>query len=147
MVYHNPLVDRIMELCKEKDSLTADLGEYRSTGMTAQEIKQVQEAVNPIPFGRFYEIMEAEREGRLKILPPFENVGYKGLKVKYRVFKASDGEVINNCFVLRPDKDGTARAALRCYAVNTANKKLKEDIFKWLDDILDMLRKREADQP
>lgn len=37
--------------------------------MTAKEIKEMVEAVNPIPFGRFREIMVAEREGRLLITP------------------------------------------------------------------------------
>jgi hypothetical protein len=45
------------------------LSAYEDTGMTPEEIKKVQAAVNPIPFGRFREIMEAERDGRCVVLP------------------------------------------------------------------------------
>lgn len=44
------------------------LAAYEDTGLTPEEIKQVQDALNPIPFGRFHEIVEAEREGRLVVL-------------------------------------------------------------------------------
>jgi len=45
------------------------LAEYEDTGLMPEEIKDVQEALNPIPFGRFHDIATAEREGRLVILP------------------------------------------------------------------------------
>jgi len=40
----------------------------------------------------------------------------EGLRVKYNVTKVSDGSVVNDCFVLRPDKDPAAVAVLRAYA-------------------------------
>lgn len=43
----------------------------------------------------------------------------EGLKVKYNVFKVEDGGIVNNCFVLRPDKDPAAVDALRAYAAST----------------------------
>ena len=44
---------------------------------------------------------------------------YKGLKVKYLVFKADTGEMVDNCFILRPDKDAVAVEALRAYAIGS----------------------------
>lgn len=57
---------------------------------------------------------------------------YKGLKAKYLVFKADTGEMVENCFVLRPDKDPAAVEALRAYANATDNKTLAEDIYSWV---------------
>lgn len=55
-----------------------------------------------------------------------------GLKVKYNVFKVSDGSIVNNCFVLRPDKDSAARYALQSYAEVTDNEQLATDIYAWV---------------
>ncbi|MBM7592277.1 hypothetical protein [Brevibacillus fulvus] len=60
----------------------------------------------------------------------------KGLYVKYEVRKKENGELVDGCFVLRPDKDGAALAALRKYAEATSNKQLSEDINNWLDSII-----------
>ena len=57
---------------------------------------------------------------------------YKGLKAKYLVFKADTGEMIDNCFILRPDKDAAAAEALRAYANATDNETLAEDIYNWV---------------
>lgn len=57
---------------------------------------------------------------------------YDGLKVKYRVFKVKNGEPVENCFVLRPDKDAAAVAALQAYCEATNNKILANDIFNWV---------------
>ena len=57
---------------------------------------------------------------------------YKGLKAKYLVFKADTGEIVVNCFILRPDKDAAAVEALRAYANATDNKTLAEDIYSWV---------------
>ena len=57
---------------------------------------------------------------------------YKGLKAKYLVFKADTGEKVDNCFVLRPDKDPAAVEALRAYASATDNETLAEDIYNWV---------------
>lgn len=42
---------------------------YIDTGLTPEEICIVQENLLPIQFSRFHEIMEAERAGRLVVLP------------------------------------------------------------------------------
>ena len=57
---------------------------------------------------------------------------YEGLKQKYVVRKADTGECVKNCFVLRPDKDVAAVAALRAYAGATDNKMLAADIINWI---------------
>lgn len=57
---------------------------------------------------------------------------YKGLKRKYLVFKADSGEMVENCFVLRPDKDPAAVEALKAYAKATDNEELAADIYKWV---------------
>lgn len=57
---------------------------------------------------------------------------YEGLKGKYLVFKADTGAKVDNCFVLRPDKDTAAVEALRAYANATDNKTLAEDIYSWV---------------
>ena len=64
-----------------------------------------------------------------------------GLYPKYNVYKivgeAFEDEKIYGCFVLRPQKDYAARKALLAYAKNTENKTLKEDIEKWLENIIE----------
>lgn len=57
---------------------------------------------------------------------------YNGLKEKFLVFKADTGEKVENCFVLRPDKDSAAVAALRAYAEATENDTLANDIYNWV---------------
>lgn len=67
----------------------------------------------------------------------------KGLYVKYIVRKIDTGEIVDGCFVLRPDRDPAARAALVAYAKTTENKKLADDIFAWLEEI----KKKGGDKP
>lgn len=57
---------------------------------------------------------------------------YKGLKRKFLVFKSDTGKIVENCFVLRPDKDPAAVEALRVYARATDNAALSADIFNWV---------------
>ena len=57
---------------------------------------------------------------------------YKGLKAKYIVFKTDTGAKVDNCFILRPDKDVAAVEALRAYAGVTDNEALSEDIYNWV---------------
>ena len=56
----------------------------------------------------------------------------KGLYNKYMVIKVVDGTVIENCFILRPDKDPAAVKALQAYAAATENKVLAADLFAWV---------------
>jgi hypothetical protein len=56
----------------------------------------------------------------------------KGLYGKYNVTKVDTGELVNECFILRPDKDPAAVAALTAYAQATENKQLAYDIMNWI---------------
>jgi len=58
-----------------------------------------------------------------------------GLTLKYNVTKIEDGSIVGNCFVLRPDMDHAARAALKAYADATPNNALRRDIRGWIDEI------------
>ena len=55
-----------------------------------------------------------------------------GLKQKFIVIKADTGELVKNCFVLRPDRDPAAVTALRAYAEVTDNETLAGDIINWI---------------
>lgn len=59
-----------------------------------------------------------EQEEREKLLSAFlEPMDcYQGLKLKFLVFKSDTGEMVENCFILCPDKDPAAVTALRAYA-------------------------------
>lgn len=57
---------------------------------------------------------------------------YNGLKVKYIVRKVDTDEIVDECFVLRPQKDQAAITALYAYADATENKTLAVDIRTWL---------------
>ncbi len=80
--------------------------------------------------------------------PEFSNEK-DGLKAKYHVFKANTGEIVNNCFVLRPDKDPAAIAAIQVYASTTSNKDLASDLIQWVGAeqplTLDELRKMDGE--
>jgi len=54
------------------------------------------------------------------------------LYCKYNVYKIDDGMPVKDCFVLRPDRDPAARAALAAYAIATTNKALAKDLMDWL---------------
>jgi hypothetical protein len=45
------------------------LAAYEDTGLTPEDLKEVQDALGKTPMNRFYDIMQAEREGRLVVLP------------------------------------------------------------------------------
>lgn len=79
-------------------------------------------------------IREQEAQENLKPLSAFlaPMDSYKGLKRKFLVFKSDTGEMVENCFVLRPDKDPAAVAALRAYAEATDNDTLSVDIINWV---------------
>ena len=55
-----------------------------------------------------------------------------GLYGKYTVRKNSDGSLVTDCFVLRPNKDLAAVVALRAYATATDNAELAADIISWV---------------
>ena len=61
--------------------------------------------------------------------------GGKGLYSKYTVIDNTTHEVIQDCFVLRPDKDPTAEDALLFYAEATQNEELAVDLAHWLQEL------------
>ncbi len=79
------------------------------------------------------EFISAKEQKRLIILPPPYESGYGGLKVKYRVLKAKNNELVDGCFVLRPNNDLASRAALKAYMEATDNLTLWDDLKKWLE--------------
>lgn len=74
-----------------------------------------------------------------------------GLRAKYIVRKAETGETVENCFVLRPEKDAAAIAAIRAYAAATNNPALSADLLRWVGPspndplTLDELREMDGD--
>ena len=69
-------------------------------------------------------------------LPYFYPVSdYEGLKLKYIVYTCDTGEIVDGCFVLRPDKDEAAKVALLAYAEATDNKQLASDIRNWITEL------------
>jgi hypothetical protein len=77
-----------------------------------------------------FEVLLTEVEKlRTQALPePEPETDYNGLKLKYRVYKARNNEPVEGCFVLRPQKDPAARAALQAYAEATDNEQLAFDL-------------------
>ena len=72
-----------------------------------------------------------------------------GLKRKYIVRNAETGRAVENCFVLRPEKDLAAVAAIRAYAAATDNTILAADLLEWVgpppNDPLTLEELREMD--
>ncbi|EHJ00413.1 hypothetical protein CDLVIII_3868 [Clostridium sp. DL-VIII] len=58
----------------------------------------------------------------------------KGLKVKYNDTKIEDGSIVDDCFVLRPNKDTAAVEALKTYSNFTQNNQLALDILNWISN-------------
>lgn len=61
-----------------------------------------------------------------------------GLYNKYTIIKNSDVSVVKDkCFILKPQNDPHARAALEAYAksVEAENPELANDIRNWLQEI------------
>lgn len=106
--------------CDLPDKQQEQLAAYEDSGLSPEQVQ---------------ELAKAKVAGRLVVLPPFEDEDYAGLKAKYRVYRARNGEPVEDCFVLQPNKDMVARAALECYASDTPNQELGRDILIWLDGI------------
>lgn len=115
---HSP--DDLKIMIRSYSSMKEELSSYRASGLSPEQAQ---------------EIAKAQAEGRSIMLPSLEESDYTGLKVKYRVYKAKDNAPVEGCFVLRPDKDLAAVAALTAYAKATANKQLAIDILQWVSNI------------
>lgn len=95
---------------------------------------------------RAQELGEADKAGRAVVLPPFEDENYDGLKAKYRVYKARNGEPVEGCFILRPEKDVAARGAIIAYAANSGNYQLLCDALDWIGSIVESEAREAADK-
>lgn len=78
------------------------------------------------------EIRIADLEQELTASKQVRQDDFNGLYEKYVVFELEDNREINNCFVLRPDKDPAAVEALRAYAAATENTQLAADLLLWV---------------
>ena len=56
----------------------------------------------------------------------------KGLYTKYIITKADGTPVNDRCFILKPDKDPAAVAALHAYAAATDDEQLRNDLYAWI---------------
>lgn len=70
------------------------------------------------------------------LIPVPDHGQQDGLYPKYFVIKTETGEIVQDCFVLRPQKDKAAVAALLLYAKETKNQELSRDIREWLSTII-----------
>lgn len=59
----------------------------------------------------------------------------KGLYDKYIVIENSTGEEVTEVFVLKPDTDPIAIAALQKYAELTSNKELESNLSVWIETL------------
>lgn len=119
------------------------LAAYEDTGLEPEEIigRLAKQKVEDIftaetkkALDKLMEYKTAEKEGRLLVLNKREDDAYPGIKRKYIVLKADTGEGVDNCFVLRPNKDPAANVALEAYAKETENETLAADIINWIGD-------------
>lgn len=55
-----------------------------------------------------------------------------GLYGKYTVVNNETGEQVTDCFVLRPEHDRAARAALYVYGTRCGNVALRDDLHAWV---------------
>ncbi len=67
------------------------------------------------------------------------------LQAKYLVHKVDTGEPVDGCFVLRPDRDPAALAALEAYAQATPSVFLRFDLTNWLIELRREISEGEAE--
>lgn len=82
------------------------------------------------------EILDHFDDGSVPVIELLPQENTDGLKRKYIVLKSDTGELVDDCFVLRPDKDTAAIYALNAYANSTGNRELAKDIKAWISDLL-----------
>lgn len=131
--------------CQYSGEFIDRLAAYEDSGLTPEECAVYGKADRE---GRYIVLRDAEAEGvaRLRELALADKDGRvivtgapsddkrDGLRKKYRVYKTKDNTPVEDCFVLRPEKDPAARIALEAYAKATENKALSEDILAAIGD-------------
>ncbi len=68
-------------------------------------------------------------------MTPCNETTSEGLYAKYEVRKGD--KPVEDCFVLRPDRDSAARVALLAYAYATDDLRLRSDLHRWVQRIQD----------
>jgi hypothetical protein len=58
------------------------------------------------------------------------------LFAKYTVYRVRDGQIMDDCFVLRPKNDPAALAAIQRYIEATQDRELADDLSAWIAPIL-----------
>ena len=88
-----------------------------------------------VPWDKVYEMLYAYREGRLIELIPFEEGSNENPLVSFRHLGIDMDEHQGKCFILRPDSDPSARAALLEYAHHTGDEGLMFGIYSLLEEM------------
>lgn len=126
--------------CQYNARFVDRLAAYENTGLMPGEVAELQallqgcESKKSAEWERLQELAEADKAGRVIVTGAPSDDKRDGLRQKYRVYKAKDNTPVEDCFVLRPEKDPAARIALEAYAKATDNKALSEDILAALGD-------------
>ena len=126
--------------CQYSARFVDRLAAYENTGLMPGEVAELQallqgcESKKSAEWVRLQELAEADKDGRVIVTGEPSDDKRDGLRQKYRVYKAKDNTPVEDCFVLRPEKDPAARIALEAYAKATDNKALSEDILAALGD-------------
>lgn len=126
--------------CQYSARFVDRLAAYENTGLMPGEVAELQallqgcESKKSAEWVRLQELAEADKDGRVIVTGPPSDDKRDGLRKKYRVYKAKDNTPVEDCFVLRPEKDPAARIALEAYAKATDNKALSEEILAALGD-------------
>ena len=118
------------------------LREYEDARLTPAEVRSLWKEWNAMMsvlnriggYDRLRKLAEADKDGRVIVTGAPSDDKRDGLRKKYRVYKTKDNTPVEDCFVLRPEKDPAARIALEAYAKATENKVLAEDILAALGD-------------
>ncbi|ANS73179.1 hypothetical protein AWM70_00090 [Paenibacillus yonginensis] len=71
----------------------------------------------------------------IKIIHTASSEPQPGLYAKYTVINKENGQQVDNCFVLRPDRDPAARSTLMQYALVCGKEELALDIQRWIDHL------------
>jgi hypothetical protein len=86
-----------------------------------------------MPPGKKRHGKKSARRGNLRITDFVESPA--ATRAWAMILEAGEMAAVMGCFVLRPEKDMAARAALRVYARETMDAKLATDLHAWLDGL------------
>lgn len=126
----NKLNQKLIEICKQLKTAKAEaIKEF------AEKIRETTEFQYEYYLCNIIDDLVKEMVAEL---PPCKTEKNDGLYSKYTVVNNSTGELVTDCFVLKPLKDKTARKALLFYADNCKTPQLSADIKEWLQELKEM---------